>query len=1263
MGKASITINVGAIWNGGTQLDKAVSSLKRMEKMASQSSESVSRDLALQGDKWEQLGTRVYNAGKTIADVGDSLTKNITQPMSVVGGYCVDQAVTFDTSLANLNKTADLTADELGTLRDAALKASKTQPVTAEQIVNAEALGAQLGVTNDNLQDFSDTVNGLDIATNMNFEQAGTEMAQFANITKMSQSEFENYGSTIVDLGNHLATTESNISSMSLRLAGVSSSAKFSQADILGMAGAMSSLGIKSEAGGSAMTRIVASISKAVSNGSDAVQEYARVSGMSADEFADKWRTKPIEAMEALVSGLANCEKSGEDMNVVLEELGIKNTRDADAMRRLAGSGDLLKESVDRANKAWGDNTALTNEVDKRNESLESRFQTLQNKVNASAIEVGSVLADALLDAADAASPLIDGVGDMATAFAHLDTPTKTAITTLAGVAVAAGPVLSVTGRLVQGIGNVGIKFGEMQQSAAVFSDALQTVDGSQMRVYASSTSLASKMGTAGNAAAKAAGGADKYVKAWEGMTAAAKQVGDANDRIHANTEKMKTATEKASTALAAQNKKLDEQRDKAQKAYEANATLVSSWSKSTKEAEKAAEGIDGLSTSVGSIKAEFANCGTAAEKANSGLTVFKNGVKGVSSVIGGAIKDFAAASAATLAIAAITSAVGLCIEKYTEWKAEQDLVNAAMMDASSIAGASSDAVGALGDAYAAMEPDVNGVYEKMRDTNKKIAESFNTVGSNTYLLENYVSTIEELAGKSQLTAGEQEKLKIAVQGYNEITGASVGITDAATGSLDTSTAAIKANADAWEYNAKKQAYADAAAESYKRQAEAELEASKAQAKYNDALKKQSEIAPEANRLTELSVTGKHVLTQEEQKLVSEYSKVTQEVNKNKEAMDKANKAVEKAGENAKWYSDQMGTMSDAVAEVKGALDGFGDGVAGTLDGLGVSVDSLSTAFASAGVSAETLNSIGASSFAALAQACNGDIDQMVAAIGIYNQTGILTKDGQIIIDDTELVDANGQAVIWNGSDLVYKDTNVHVDHAELTDAQGNVYEWNGSQLVPKTTSATSTGDVSDGKATKQSKDYQDTEKQRKDKNTKASASGNVISGEATKKSKEFKSSVDAIPDSHTTKISATSDTTAINSFTSALASIPRSVTTTVTQYIHERKDAAGGIRIPHADGGIVNHRYHAHGSIVNKPGTGIPLDIVGEAGAEAIVPLTNKRYATPFARNIAEQMGKVGAQPSGPVYNVYIDGAQISNGGERAKELIAALVDEFVMS
>ena len=128
----------------------------------------------------------------------------------------------------------------------------------------------------------------------------------------------------------------------------------------------------------------------------------------------------------------------------------------------------------------------------------------------------------------------------------------------------------------------------------------------------------------------------------------------------------------------------------------------------------------------------------------------------------------------------------------------------------------------------------------------------------------------------------------------------------------------------------------------------------------------------------------------------------------------------------------------------------------------------------------------------------------------------------------------------------------------------------------------------------KQSKKYQATESKRSGKTTSHRANGNVVDGSGTRESNRFTQSVNRIPKSHSTHISASADTSAINTFTSALSRIPRNITTFVSQIISKHHNAAGGIR-PHAAGGVMM-RYHANGAIANRPGAGVPLDIVGEA-------------------------------------------------------------------
>lgn len=430
------------------------------------------------GQKLKDTGKGMQALGQGMQTAGATLTRTVTAPLVALGTVSVKSAVEVDTALTGVRKTLDATEGEYQKLKDAAIESSKTQPVDAATILNIEALGAQLGFGIDELQEFSRVASGLDVSTDMGWEDAATNMAQFANIMGTSHADVGRYASTIVDLGNNFATTESAVSDMGMRIAAAGKQLGMSEADVLGLAGALTSMGVTAEAGGSAISTIMSNIDKDVAMGNENMSLWAETAGMSAQEFADAWGKDPVDALAHVLSGLADASEEGSSMAVMLDDLGIGSIRQTDVMKRLAGNTDLMTDAVGRANAAWEENTALDTEVANRNESLASKFQVLGNKLTAIAIDIGGPLADALLDVVDAAEPLIQKVGDMAKAFADMEPAQQRQIIKYAAMAAAAGPLLTVFGKLTSGAGGLVSGLGEGAQKLAVFAGQMKRGSG-----------------------------------------------------------------------------------------------------------------------------------------------------------------------------------------------------------------------------------------------------------------------------------------------------------------------------------------------------------------------------------------------------------------------------------------------------------------------------------------------------------------------------------------------------------------------------------------------------------------------------------------------------------------------------------------------------------------------------------------------------------------------------------------------------------------
>jgi len=298
-------------------------------------------------------------------------------------------AMDFEAAMVGVEKTTDMTGPELAAMASEIKALSAVVPAAATDIAAIAENAGQLGIEKENIVAFTRVMADLGVSTNLTGEQAAQTFAKFANITQMPQEKFSNLGSTIVALGNNLATTESDIASMALNLASAGRQAGMSEADILGFAAALSSVGMEAEAGGTAFSRTMNAILVAVETGSDRLEDFANVAGMSAESFAQAWRNDAAGALTAFTSGLADTKRHGKSTVVLLEELGFTNVRLSDSLRRAAGAGELFSSSIALANESWAENTALADEAALFYGTANSQMALMKNAFESLKIAIG----------------------------------------------------------------------------------------------------------------------------------------------------------------------------------------------------------------------------------------------------------------------------------------------------------------------------------------------------------------------------------------------------------------------------------------------------------------------------------------------------------------------------------------------------------------------------------------------------------------------------------------------------------------------------------------------------------------------------------------------------------------------------------------------------------------------------------------------------------------------------------------------------------
>ena len=401
------------------KIDGYLAGLAKMKTATGDFGKSLTSSVSKSTADWDKISGASLTAGAALA-----------AGLGVAGKAAID----WESAWAGVNKTVDGTPAQMAALEQGLRNMAKTLPATHQEIAAVAEAAGQLGVKQADILGFTRVMIDLGETTNLTADEAATSIAQIANVMGTSGDEVDNFAATLVALGNAGASTESEILALAQRLSGAGKVAGASEAGVLSLANAMASVGIQAELGGSAMSRAMISMNSAVKSGGDKLEAFARVAGVSAQEFAAQWQRDPVTAVQMFVAGLDRINKGGGDAAAALKEVGLKGTENAQVFLRLAGASDMLTESIALGSQAWQDNTALAAEAAKRYETDAARIQVAWNQAKDALITFGGAVAPIITAGAEA-------LGSFASAVSSLPEPIQSAGAYL-GVAAAAALLL-----------------------------------------------------------------------------------------------------------------------------------------------------------------------------------------------------------------------------------------------------------------------------------------------------------------------------------------------------------------------------------------------------------------------------------------------------------------------------------------------------------------------------------------------------------------------------------------------------------------------------------------------------------------------------------------------------------------------------------------------------------------------------------------------------------------------------------------------------
>ena len=422
------------------------------------------------GQQMKLVGERVKGLGEKVSKLGEKFAKFSAASAAALGGIA-KVAIDFESAWTGVTKTVDGTDEELAQVREGILKLASATGTSSSEIAGVAEAAGQLGVGVKDVTEFTETMVRLGDSTNLSAGDAATAIAQFYNIMNQGLSTVDRFGAALVDLGNNSATSESKIMDMASRIAGSASQIGLTSQQVLALATSLSSVGIEAEMGGSAISTIMTNIDKEVALNGKHLKTWASTAGMSSKEFKKAWETDTMSAIQAVVKGMSEVRDEGGNLNVLLEELGVKNIRQTDTMKRLSNASDLLTNSLQIANNAWEQNSALTTESDKRYNTTAAKLGQVKETLKEVAVDLGEVMLPIIKDFADKLKELTDK-------FTSLDDGQKKTILTILAVVAAIAPLLGILGSLISVIGTLIVSF-------AVVSIAISAISAPVLAVVA----------------------------------------------------------------------------------------------------------------------------------------------------------------------------------------------------------------------------------------------------------------------------------------------------------------------------------------------------------------------------------------------------------------------------------------------------------------------------------------------------------------------------------------------------------------------------------------------------------------------------------------------------------------------------------------------------------------------------------------------------------------------------------------------------------
>lgn len=356
-------------------------------------------------DGWISSRYALYDVSNTY--------QQFTRVMRKVGME-VKQAImtnaAYETSFTSVERSMQPLQDEIAGMRQEIIKLTAELPVAFDELSRVTTLGAQMGIKADGITNFTEQVTKFSAITGLASDTIAQKFGRISQLAKVPSEDFDKLGSAVAYAGISAVATDEQILTLTENIAAAASNSGFTADKIVGLATAMSSLGIAPEQARGVITRLFGDINRAVESGGKPLDAYAKHLGMTADATREMWKSDPQGFFKTMLDALST---SG-NMTTALDALNITETREVSTLQKLAENMEVYNQSMMDAQESYANGTFLGDAYAKTQDNIATKMTLVSNQVKMLQDAFGEALGPALSWALDSILSILDGLNAIA---------------------------------------------------------------------------------------------------------------------------------------------------------------------------------------------------------------------------------------------------------------------------------------------------------------------------------------------------------------------------------------------------------------------------------------------------------------------------------------------------------------------------------------------------------------------------------------------------------------------------------------------------------------------------------------------------------------------------------------------------------------------------------------------------------------------------------------------------------------------------------